>query len=105
MKTRFLTANKTYIHVFGFIFCNCKPSISMAEVDHDIFGDSDSDQSFHGFTAEELNESIPREDISVEEYSSESENEGNSEEENGEETDDEAELLQAGVMSRDNQRG
>ena len=42
----------------------------MAEVDHDIFGDSNSDQSFHGFTAEELNESIPREDISVEEYSS-----------------------------------
>ena len=68
----------------------------MAEVNHYIFADSDSDQSFHGFTAEELNESIPREDISVEEYSSESENEGNSEEENGEETDDEAELLQAG---------
>ena len=80
MKTRFLTANKIYIHVFGFIFCNCKSSISMAEVDHDIFGDSNSDQSFDGFTAEELNESIPREDISVEEYSSESENEGNSEE-------------------------
>ena len=38
----------------------------------DIFGDSDSDQSFHGFTAQELNESVPREDISVKEYSSES---------------------------------
>ena len=44
----------------------------MADVDQDIFGGSDSYQSFHGFTAQELNESVPREDISVEEYSSES---------------------------------
>ena len=40
----------------------------MVDVDQDIFGDSNSDQSFHGFTAQELNESIPREDISVEKY-------------------------------------
>ena len=64
--------------------------------DQDIFGDSDSDQSFHGFMAQELNESVQREDISVEEYSSESENDGNSEEENNEEMDNEAELLKAG---------
>ena len=75
IKTRFLTANKIYIHVFGFIFiCNCKSSISKADIDQDISGDSDSDQSFHGFMAQELNESIPREDISVKEYSSESVN-------------------------------
>ena len=44
----------------------------MVDLDQDIFGDSNSDQSFHGFTAQELNESIQREDISFEEYSSES---------------------------------
>ena len=43
----------------------------MVDLDQDIFGDSNSDQSFHGFTAQELNESIQREDISFEEYSSE----------------------------------
>ena len=64
--------------------------------DQDIFGDSDSDQSFPGFMAQELNESVQREDISVEKYSSESENDGNSEEEKNEEMDDEAELLEAG---------
>ena len=59
--------------------------------DQDIFGDSDSDQSFHGFMAQELNESVQMEDISVEEYSSESEKENWMME-----MDDEAELLEAG---------
>ena len=53
-------------------FLFCKSSINTADVDQDIFGDSDSDQSYHGFTAQELNESVPREDISVKEHSSES---------------------------------
>ena len=52
-------------------------SISMVDFYQDIFSDS-----FHGFMAQELNES--------------SENEGDSEEENGEETDNEAKVLQAG---------
>ena len=77
----------------------------MAEVDHDIFGDSDSDQSFHGFTAEELNESIPREDISVEEYSSESENEGIVRRKTARKRMMKLNSCKLGVMSRDNQRG
>ena len=96
IKGRFVTANKIYIHIIWFHLLQLKCSISMTEIDQDVFGDSDSDQSFHAFMAQELNKSVQREDISVKEYSSESENDGNSEEENNEEMDDEAELLEAG---------
>ena len=61
-----------WVQPFCLLRLAAETSISMADVDQDIFGDSDSYQSFHGFTAQELNESFPREDISVEEYSSES---------------------------------